>query len=258
MDENTDVPSVGETVVCKVKQVLKYGAFAELVEYDNIKGFVHVSQVATRWVKNIRNYVKEGQVRAAKVLSINRERKQIDLSFTKVSSSAQRARIEEWKQLKRSKKLLEILAKEQHKKFDEVWEGIANPLLERYDTVAEAFQNIALLGEEATAGVDSKLVKPLLQLVEKNIPVPEKTLNGVLSIRVFKTGGVDLIKKALIKAEKAKGDKIEIFYSGGGKYVLTASAPDFKAAEKELNEAAEIVIEAVKESGGEAKFERSA
>ena len=125
LEEEHELPEVGETIVCKVKQVLGYGAFVELVEYGNKKGFVHVSQVASRWVKNIRNYVKEGQIRAAKVLSIDRGRGQIDLSFNKVSSHAQRARIEESKQLKRSKKLLEILAKEQGKAFEKAWEMMA-------------------------------------------------------------------------------------------------------------------------------------
>ena len=46
LDEEREIPEVGELVVCKVKQVLGYGAFVELVEYGNKKGFVHVSQVA--------------------------------------------------------------------------------------------------------------------------------------------------------------------------------------------------------------------
>ncbi len=196
MDEELDNPEIGETVVCKVKQVLNYGAFVELVEYNNRKGFVHVSQVATRWVKNIRNYVKEGQIRAAKVQSINRERNQIDLSFTRVSASAQRARMEEWKQSKRCKKLLEILANEQKKTFQQAWESIAIPLFEKYDSLADAFQNIALLGEEAAENVEKQWLKPLVQLVKKNVAIPEKTLRGVLSIRSLEPNGVDLIKQA--------------------------------------------------------------
>jgi len=255
--EEQDNPMVGETVVCKVKQVLNYGAFVELVEYENRKGFVHVSQVASRWVKNIRNHVKESQIRAAKVLSIDRSRNQIDLSLTKVSSSAQRARIEEWKQLKRCKKLLEVLAKEQKKKTEEALDAIERPLLEKYDSLAEAFQEIALLGEEAAVGVDKEWMKPLLEMVEKNVPVPEKTLEGILTLRSMLPNGVDVIKQALQKVEKAKKDEISIFYKGGGKYVLRAKAPDFKAAEKTLNEAAEIVIGEMKSSGSEAEFKRS-
>lgn len=254
MPEENDVPEAGETVVCKVKQVLNYGAFVELVEYNNSKGFVHVSQVASRWVKNIRNFVKEGQIRAAKVLSIDKEKKQIDLSFTKVSSHAQRARIEEWKQLKRCRKLVEVLAESQKKTFDQAWEAVAKPLLENNDTLFEAFQEIALAGEEAAGGVGKEWVKPLLDLVEKNVPVPEKMLKGVLTIKCEKQDGVDVIKEALSKTENKE---VEIFYKGGGKYSIRARAPDFKSAEKVLNEAVEKTKKELKKNGGEAKFERS-
>jgi len=256
VDESQDIPVVGEIVVCKVKQVLNYGAFAELVEYDNKKGFVHISQVASRWVKNIRNYVKEGQVRAAKVLAINMERGQIDLSLTKVSSHAQRARIEEWKQLKRCKKLLEILAKEQHKTFDQAWEAVASPLLETHDSLGQAFQEIALLGEKAAPDVDSKWLKHLVEMVKKNVPVPEKFLSGTLFLRISTPDGVDAIKKVLLKAEKAKTQGLKIFYTGGGKYEIKVSAPDFKTAERELNKAADGIVADLKALGGEAKFER--
>jgi len=256
MEEGQELPEPGEIVVCKVKQVLNYGAFAELVEYDNQKGFVHVSQVATRWVKNIRNHVKEGQVRAAKVLSINRDRNQIDLSFTKVSSNAQRARIEEWKQLKRCRKLLEILAKEEKKAEDEVWEKVAKPLLENYETLAEAFQEIVVKGEAAAKGVDKSLMKPLLELVEKNVSMPEKSLSGVISIKALNPDAIDKIKQALERAEKAaKGS--EVFYKGGGKYAIKVTAPDFKQAEKSLGRLVEAIEKEIKAFGGESKFERS-
>lgn len=251
--DDQNIPELGETVVCKVKQVLAYGAFVELVEFDDQKGFVHVSQIASRWVKNIRNHVKEGQIKAAKVLMINSDRGQIDLSFNKVSGHAQRARIEQWKQLKRCKKLLEILAKEQKKDFDVVWEEVASPLLESFDTLGEAFQSIVLIGEDATTGVEKAWVTPLIELVKKNIPVPEKKIKGILSIRSLQSDGVDVIAAALKKAESKN---VELFYSGGGKYSIVATAVDFKEAEKRMDKAVEMLSDEMKKTGGEVKFER--
>lgn len=256
MEQEREIPDVGETVVCKVKQVLGYGAFVELVEYGDKKGFVHVSQVASRWVKNIRAFVKEGQVRAAKVLSIDRGRGQIDLSFNKVSSAAQRARIEEWKQLKRSKRLLDLLAKSLGKDFEQAWEAVAKPLLENYDSLGEAFQNIALLGEEGAEGVEKSWLKPLVELVQKSVPVPEKTLSGFLFVRSLAPNGVDVVKEMLAGVEKQGSGNIRLFYSGGGKYDIRAIAPDFKAAEKILNDSADSAIKAMKAAGGEARFEK--
>ena len=256
MVEKQLMPVVGETVVCRVKQVLDYGAFVELVEYNDMKGFVHISQISTGWVKNVRNHVKEGTIRAAKVLMLNRDRNQLDLSFTKVSEAAQRVRIEEWKQLKRSRKMLEILAQEQKVAFEEIWNAIAKPLLENYSSLNEAFQNIALSGQEAAEGVQSKWLKPLVEIVEKNVPVPKKTVKGMLSLRCMLPNGVDAINAILQKAEKNAGHEIEIFYNGGGKYSVKVTEFDFKSAEKALSEVSGQLLDSAKAAGCEAKFER--
>jgi translation initiation factor 2 subunit 1 len=258
MEKERELPDIGETVVCKVRQVLGYGAFVELIEFGDKKGFVHVSQVASRWVKNIRSFVKEGQIRAAKVLSIDRARGQIDLSFNKVSSQAQRARIEEWKQLKRGKRLLDILAKSQGVPFEQAWEAVAIPLLENYDSLGEAFQGIALLGEEGAEGVEKSWLKPLVELVQKSVPVPQKTLGGFLFARSLAPNGVDVLKEMLAGVEKNGLGEIRLFYSGGGKYDMRATAPDFKSAEKLLGDAADAAIRAMKAANGDARFEKGA
>ncbi|PJA19211.1 MAG: translation initiation factor IF-2 subunit alpha, partial [Candidatus Diapherotrites archaeon CG_4_10_14_0_2_um_filter_31_5] len=134
-----ELPEVNEIVVVRVIKVLNYGVFVELLEYGNEKGFIHISQVASGWIKNIRNHVKENQIRSAQVLALDRSKNQIDLSLTKVSSGVQRRKIEDYNRLFRAKKLIEVLAKNKKMSFDEVWENTAEPLLDEFDSLAEAF-----------------------------------------------------------------------------------------------------------------------
>ncbi|MCX6798973.1 MAG: translation initiation factor IF-2 subunit alpha [Candidatus Diapherotrites archaeon] len=257
MTEENELPEIGEIVICSVARVLDYGAFVELVEYDNTKGFVHISQVASSWIKNIRNHVREGEVRAAKVLSIDRQKQQIDLSLTKVSPQEQRARIEQWKQLKRGKKLIELFAEKEHVQFDDAWDGTAKPLLEEYDNLQEAFQQIVLHGESAAKGVKPEWLDSFIELVRKSVSVPEKTVEGVLSLHSLDSEGAELVKKALLQGLHGSGGKVNIFYSGSGKYVVRATAPDFKGAEKALGKAADAVVKEMLASGGKAEFKRS-
>jgi translation initiation factor 2 subunit 1 len=257
MSEEQDMPTVGEVVVCNVAKVLDYGAFVELVEYDNAKGFVHISQVASSWIKNIRNHVREGQVRAAKVLAIDNEKGQIDLSLTKVQPQAQRARIEQWKQLKRGKKLIELFAEKEKLNFDDAWEGTARPLLNEYDSLMEAFQQIALHGEPAAKGVDQKWLSGFVEIVQKNTAVPEKTVEGILSLHSLDPNGVELVKKAVGKASHSGGKKVKIFYAGSGKYVVRATSSDFKSAEKILDKAGSEAVKEMLACGGQAEFKRS-
>lgn len=250
-----ELPEVNEIVVVRVTKVLNYGAFAELLEYGNQKGFVHISQVTSGWIKNIRNFVKENQIRAAQVLSTERSKNQIDLSLTKVSSGVQRRKIEDYNRLVRAKKLIEVLAKNKKLSFDEVWEKTAEPLLEEFDSLSEAFNQIA-----STRKVPSSIKKPwdseLLALVEKNIVIPTKAVKGILELTCFEPNGIEVIKNALIQAEKNSGKDSEIVYLGSGKYQIKVISSDYKSAEKKLRDSVEQAIEIVSKSNGKGEFKR--
>ena len=257
MAEEQEFPKVGETVVVKVSNVLDYGAFAELVDYNDIKGFIHISQVATGWIKNIRNFVKEGQLRAAKVQSVDRQKNQIDLSLAKVSPPAQRAKINEFKQLKRERMLIETLAERKKSSFDDAWDEVAEPLIKKHGSLVEALQKISLEGKQAAEGVPENWLPFVLEMVDKSVTVPSKTVKGVFSISVPGSEGVEVIKQALSKGASKPGEtEIDILYLGSGKYLLKSTSHDFKIAEKAMESASASVIKFIESNGGKASFER--
>lgn len=247
-----ELPLIGEIVVVKVTKVLGYGVFVELLEYDDLKGFIHISQVASRWVKNIRNYVKENQIRAAAVLSIKAEREQIDLSLNKVSAGAQRKKIEEWKQFKREQKLIEVLASENKKSFDDTWNEVAEPLIEENKSLMKSFQEISL-SKEISPSVPKKWHKSLLKLIEKNVVVPEKVVKSVLQLTSTASDGVEIIKKTLNEIEKQGSNeaRIDLYYLGSGKYMVKVISYDYKLGEKTLKEAIEKGIKFIELNQGE-------
>jgi len=57
-----DFPNINDVVICKVTKIADFGVFAELLEYDNMEGFVHISQISSTWIKNIHNNVKQKQI----------------------------------------------------------------------------------------------------------------------------------------------------------------------------------------------------
>ena len=56
-----DYPGEGELIVGTVMKVQGFGAFVSLDEYPHKEGFIHISEIATGWVKRIRNHVREKQ-----------------------------------------------------------------------------------------------------------------------------------------------------------------------------------------------------
>jgi translation initiation factor 2 subunit 1 len=101
-------PEVGELVIATVKTVKPYGAFVTLDEYGNKEGFIHIGEIATGWIKYIRDHVREGQKVVCKVLRVDPERKHIDLSLKRVNEHQRREKIQEWKMRERLRNFLRL------------------------------------------------------------------------------------------------------------------------------------------------------
>ncbi|MBI4210632.1 MAG: S1 RNA-binding domain-containing protein [Candidatus Diapherotrites archaeon] len=251
-----DFPEHGEIVIGRISKVLDYGVFVELLEYEGLQGFVHISNVSSSWVKNIRNFVKEGQIRAGKVIGLDRHKKQVDISLTKISPNAQRSKIEEYKQGKRAQKLIEMLAQKVGGSPESAWSEVAEPLLQKYDSLYGAFQKLLVDGEPAAGDVPKKWVGPLIELVESNFEMPEKAVRGRLSVSVAGPEGVEGVKKSLAAGQRKGGKKVQIFYEGSGMYAVKVTSVDYKSAEKVLKAVSDEVISAALSFGGKAGFEK--
>jgi len=68
----------GEIVYGKVTNILGYGAFVSVGEYD---GLIHISEFSDNYVKNITDYVKVGDHVKLKVLDVDEKNKKLKLSY---------------------------------------------------------------------------------------------------------------------------------------------------------------------------------
>lgn len=82
--------AVGAIVEGKVKSITNFGAFVTLSEGKT--GLVHISEVSSTFVNNIRDHLAEGQTVRVKVLSIDPAGK-ISLSIRRAEAPAPRASV---------------------------------------------------------------------------------------------------------------------------------------------------------------------
>lgn len=61
---------VGDIVKGKVSKILKFGAIVDIEGGE--KGFIHISKISKSFVKNVEDYLKEGQEISAKVIGRSR------------------------------------------------------------------------------------------------------------------------------------------------------------------------------------------
>ena len=112
MSNDVSLVEQGDFLLARVAEVKNYGAVLNLIEYEGEKGFVHISEVTSGWIKYIRDFIREGQMVVCKVLKSKAEAKRgmIDLSIRQVSGHKKKAKIRAWKNEQKASKLFEILS----------------------------------------------------------------------------------------------------------------------------------------------------
>ena len=253
-------PEQGELVVGKVDEITDFGVFVDLEEYADKRGLAHISEVASGWIKNVRDHVREGQTVVAKVLDVDEGAQQIDLSIKDVNEHQRKEKIQEWKNEQKADKWMSIAFGEEVS--DERYGEIADALLAEFESLYDAFESAAIHGTEALEDVDldDDDVDTVVETARENVSVPYVNVTGYVDLECPTGDGVDHIKAALQAAE-GNGevrDEIElsVSYVGSPEYRIQVQAPDYKTAESELEASAERARESIAAAGGTAHYHR--
>jgi len=144
MVRGLEYPETGDLVVCTVNNVKNFGAFVSLEEYGGKEGFIHITEVASGWIKYVRDYVREGQKIVCKVLKVDPSKGHIDLSLKQVNEHQKREKIQEWKNEQKAEKLLEIVAGKLGKNPDWCYEEFATALVQKFGTLYHAMEECSM------------------------------------------------------------------------------------------------------------------
>ena len=79
-------PEPGDLVIATIESVMDYGAYANLDEY-NKRGFLHISEISSARIRNVRDFVREKQKMVLKVLRVDVEKGHIDLSLDELQNA---------------------------------------------------------------------------------------------------------------------------------------------------------------------------
>ena len=253
--EVQELPEQGEIVMATITKLMDHGAYVTLDEYEDIQGFLHISEIAPGWIRAVNRFVREGEKKVLLVKKVNHQRRDIDLSLKQVSKDQQKQKLKEVKKFEKGKTLLQNL-KDNANLTDSEIEKFEDVIFTKYESVFDAFVDIARNGIESTKElkISKKISKPLQEICTK-IKLPSVEIRGIMEITNSNSNGIEIIKENLIKILN-KDSKIDITYLGAPKYRLSVIAEDFKSAEKILKPIVEEIELSITKKKGTFKFSR--
>ena len=253
--ETQEMPEQGEIVLATVTKVMDHGSYVTLDEYDDIQGFLHISEIAPGWIRSINRFVKDGEKKVLLVKKVNLKRGDIDLSLKQISKDQKKQKLKEVKKFEKGKTLLQNV-KEKAKLSDEEVEKLEDSIYSKFDSVYDAFIEIGRNGMESVK--ELKLAKKTADAIEgicSRIKLPSVEIRGIIEITNEKSDGVEIIKKILIDVLK-KDSTIDITYLGAPKYRLSITSDNFKSAEKLLKPIIAEIETNIEKKKGSFKFTR--
>jgi len=217
-----------------------------LEEYPNTEGMIHVSEVAGKWVRDIRKFVKLNKTYVAKVIYVDRRNNFIKLSLKRVDRIEKKRKLEDYKLEQRAEKMFELAARKLKKTLDQAYEEVGYELQRNFGSLHEAFEEI--LHTKKIEGIPAKWNKILYEIVTKSVVERERELVAELILKTTEGNGIESIKSALISLKK---QGFNVKYISAPRYRVELKTKDPKAGEKMLLSTLEKVI---KNFPGEASY----
>ncbi len=256
------LPQKGELVVATVRKIFDYGAYVTLDEYDDMEAYLPWSEVASRWVRNIRSVLRENQKIVCKVIRVNKKRGTVDLSLKKVTESERRRKMLMFKRFKKGENLLKLAAEQLGIPYNKLLDMVESKAVKHYGDILGMFEEAALRGEEAltSIGIPEDIAKVITEIAKTHIKIKPAKLVGMAILQSLAPDGVDRIRRVLMSAyDFMKGDevRVRVYTVGSPRYMIEVTAFDYKTAGKTLEAIGQKILEEAKEEGlNVAQFEQ--
>jgi len=249
----SDVPEEGEYIIGRVVEVKDFGANLDLLEFPEHRAFVHISEVASGWVKYIRDFIREGKMVVARVTKVKKGSNIVDASVRQVSGHRKKETIRAWKNEQKALKLLELVSKK-----SKINESEIDSMRDTYGSLYLAFETAVMDEASFKKEWKGKWLSDFIKVAIDNVTPPYVSIGGMLDMVSYDVKGAEKIRKALMKPKAVNDDTtLKITSNGSPSYRISIKAPNYKQAEDELKKAVDIVLSTLKSEGGTGSFARS-
>jgi len=204
------VPEKDELVVVRVNSIDDMGVLCSLLEYDDLEGFLPLSEISRKRMRSVLRHVRVGQKQVLQVIRVDTERGYTDLSKKYITEVERDRGTEKYIKGKTVFGIAKRLCETHHLDLDEVYPKWVWSLAEKYGHPYDAFKVYAAGEEDIYAGYD---IPPgtkdaLKKIVVHHLAVQPVKMGAYVDVTSF-SGGISVIKQAL-HAGLAAGAKDDI------------------------------------------------
>lgn len=257
--ESQEAPEEGELVLASIRDITAHGAYVTLDEYDEARGFLHRSEIATGWVRNIERFIRAGQKSVLKVIRLNTSRREIDLSLRQVTGEEKKQKLIAVKQDEKARTIIDVVMSRLKIGYQES-EKYRDIILSKYDTIYAAAIDVIEKGDKPLLKLNlpEAYASAFKSVSGEKITIPRVMVKGTLNLTSNLPNGVEVIKEGLTRAEKLDMGKttVKIGYLGAPRYSILVEADNYKEGEKALQAAVEEIEDFMSPKKGHVTFSR--
>lgn len=228
-----ETPRIGSLVIAQVSKITQFGAYCRLPEYNNLEVFMPIREVSSGWIKNIREFIHEGQNLVCKVTLYDKDRNTIDVSLKKVTPKETKVKIGAYNLEKRLAALLQQAAKQAGINGKDVQ---LQEMHAEFGTYANLFQHAADNSEQFEAlKIPKRLKEEIQKAIEANRKEKKHTVSYIATIQTHNTESGATELRGLLAAAEHEG--VQVSYISAPKYRFIADGKDYVEAESKIKKA---------------------
>lgn len=252
MPKKKGLPKVGELVIVTVERLSPFAGWCRLEEYPDVEGMIHISEVAGKWVYDIREFIKVGKQYVTKVMKVDEDKNFVNLSLKRVSRWDRKEKMNSFRREQRAEKILERVGKQLGKTLEEAYNEIGYMLIEKFGELFIALEEIKKSPDVLKElRLPKEWVAPLIDVVNKSFREKEIKLQADLMLKNFSSDGIKKIKDVLIDLEKSG---LLIKYISAPRYRVELKTKNPKVDEKRLRTALDEAVKKIRSLGGEGSY----
>jgi len=253
-------PEVEEVIMVNVRSIADMGAYASLLEYNNIEGMILLSELSRRRIRSINKLIRVGRSEVVVVIRVDKEKGYIDLSKRRVSPEDVKKCDDKFARGKCVNSILrhvaEILGYNANEQLEELYEKTAWYFDDKlgkpgacFDVFKNAVQDSAVLDE---CKLDENTKNILVNEIKRRLTPQAVKIRADIEVACYEYEGIDAVKKALKAGLTCctEDSQIKCNLIAPPIYVMTMTTLEKNIGLDLLNEAIEKVKTAITASGG--------